>query len=144
MILGDGALWIENTKNFMYKYFPKNKTNHTIDKIHLKSRFKKLNSFQNKNKENRETNHKAVDYFYNDKYEELLQLLEYSKYFISDAKLDFFNKTIKLIKNNEERVINQTLWNNIGCHMEGDISHKVKSVKGRGSKIYCKELLIIY
>ncbi len=107
----------------MYKYFPKNKTNHTIYKIHLKSRFKKLYPYQNKNKENRETNHKAVDYFYNAIYEELLQRLEESKFFISDAKLDFLNKTIALIKNNEERVINKTLWNSIDCHMEGDIFH---------------------
>ncbi|WP_419335297.1 Mbov_0401 family ICE element transposase-like protein [Spiroplasma endosymbiont of Sarcophaga variegata] len=75
MILGDGALWIKNTKNFMYQYFPKNKIHYTIDKFHLTSRFKKLYPYQNKNKENRETYHKAVDYFFNAKYEELLQCL---------------------------------------------------------------------
>ncbi|WP_374696932.1 UPF0236 family transposase-like protein [Spiroplasma endosymbiont of Polydrusus formosus] len=101
MILGDGALWIKNTKNFMHQYFPKNKIQQTIDKFHLTSRFKKLYSFQNKNKENRETYHKAIDYFYNAKYKELLQYLEDSKSFISDYKLDFLNKTITLIKNNE-------------------------------------------
>ncbi|WP_338966251.1 MULTISPECIES: Mbov_0401 family ICE element transposase-like protein [unclassified Spiroplasma] len=123
MILGDGAPWIKNTKNFMHQYFPKNKIHYTIDKFHLTSRFKKLYPYQNKNKKNRETYHKAVDYFFNAKYEELLQCLEDSKSFISDAKLDFLNKTITLIKNNEEGVRNQTLWNNVGCHMEGDISH---------------------
>ncbi len=123
MILGDGALWIKNTKNFMHQYFPKNKIHYTIDKFHLTSRFKKIYPFQSKNKENRETYYKAVDYFFNAKYEELLECLEDSKSFIIDAKLDFLNKTITLIKNNEEGVRNQTLWNNVGCHMEGDISH---------------------
>ncbi|WP_374696884.1 hypothetical protein [Spiroplasma endosymbiont of Polydrusus formosus] len=69
--------------------------------FNITSRFKKLYPYQNKNKENIEAYHKAVDYFYNDKYEELLQCLQYSKHFISDYKLDFFNKTIKLIKNNK-------------------------------------------
>ncbi|RUO85763.1 Mbov_0401 family ICE element transposase-like protein, partial [Spiroplasma endosymbiont of Megaselia nigra] len=122
MILGDGALWIKNTKNFMHQYFPKNKIHYTIDKFHLTSRFKKLYTYQNKNKENRETYHKAVDYFFNAKYEELLQCLEDSKSFISDAKLDLLNKAITLIKNNKEGIKNQTLEYNIGCHVEGDIS----------------------
>ncbi|WP_369123222.1 Mbov_0401 family ICE element transposase-like protein [Spiroplasma poulsonii] len=123
MILGDGALWIKNTKNFMRQYFPKNKIHYTIDKFHLTSRFKKLYPYQSKNKENREIYHKAVDNFYNGKYEGLLQCLEDSKSFISDAKLIFLNKTIRLIKNNKEGIENQTLWNNIGCDIEGDISH---------------------
>lgn len=123
MILGDGALWIKNTKNFMHQYFPKNKIHYTIDKFHLTSRFKKLYPYQSKNKENRETYHKAVDNFYNGKYEGLLKCLEDSKSFISDAKLIFLNKTIRLIKNNKEGIENQTLWNNIGCDIEGDISH---------------------
>ncbi len=126
MILGDGVLWIKNTKNFMNQYFPKNKIHYTIDKFHLISRFKKLYPYQNKNKENRETYHKDFDYFYNAKYEELLQCLEDSKYFISDSKLDFLNKTIALIKNNEEGVRNQTLLNNVDFHMKGDISHYLK------------------
>ncbi|WP_425379124.1 Mbov_0401 family ICE element transposase-like protein [Spiroplasma endosymbiont of Polydrusus pterygomalis] len=141
MILGDGALWIKNTKNFMHQYFPKNKIHHTIDKFHLTSRFKKLYPFQNKNKENRETYHKAVDYFYNAKYEELLQCLEDSKSFISDSKLDFLNKTITLIKNNEEGVKNQTLWNNVGCHMEGDISHYWKGTMIKKA-IYSEKTII--
>nr|CAK99885.1 hypothetical protein n-terminal truncated [Spiroplasma citri] len=27
----------------------------------------------------------------------------------------------------------------VGCHVEGDVSHYIKAVKGRGAKIYCKE-----
>ncbi|WP_338992377.1 hypothetical protein [Spiroplasma endosymbiont of Seladonia tumulorum] len=42
--------------------------------------------------------------------------------------MKFLKETIKLIKNNEEGVRNQTLWNNIGCHIEGDISHYCKGV----------------
>ncbi|MFW4371372.1 MAG: hypothetical protein EHV01_005495 [Spiroplasma sp. hy2] len=42
--------------------------------------------------------------------------------------MKFLKETIKLIKNNEEGVINQILWNNIGCHVEGDISHYCKGV----------------
>ncbi len=128
MILGDGALWIKNTKNSMHQYFPKNKIHYTIDKFHLTSRFKKLYPFQSKNKQNRETYHKAVDYFFNAKYEKLLQCLEDSKSFISNSKLEFLNKTIRLIKNNEEGVKNQTLWKNVGCDIEGDISYYWKGV----------------
>ncbi|AXF95294.1 hypothetical protein [Spiroplasma phoeniceum] len=42
--------------------------------------------------------------------------------------MKFLKETIRLIKNNEEGVRNQTLWNNIGCHIEGDISHYCKGV----------------
>ncbi|PQM29746.1 hypothetical protein [Spiroplasma poulsonii] len=42
--------------------------------------------------------------------------------------MKFLKETIKLIKNNEEGVRNQILWNNIGCHIEGDISHYCKGV----------------
>ncbi len=72
MVLGDGALWIKNMVKFIQEYFPKNKVHYTIDKFRLTSRFKKLYPYQSKNKENRETYHKAVDYFFNGKYEELL------------------------------------------------------------------------
>ncbi|GAA6237919.1 MAG: hypothetical protein SPLM_00440, partial [Spiroplasma phoeniceum] len=65
MVLGDGAPWIKNMAKFIQKYFPKNKVHYTIDKFHLTSRFKKLYPYQSKNKENRETYHKAVDYFFN-------------------------------------------------------------------------------
>ncbi len=71
---------------------------------------------------------KAVDYFFNAKYEELLECLENSASFIKESKMKFLKETIKLIKNNEEGVRNQTLWNNIGCHIEGDISHYCKGV----------------
>lgn len=128
MVLGDGALWIKNIVKFIQEYFPKNKVHYTIDKFHLTSRFKKLYPYQSKNKENRETYHKAVDYFFNAKYEELLECLENSASFIKESKMKFLKETIKLIKNNEEGVRNQTLWNNIGCHIEGDISHYCKGV----------------
>jgi hypothetical protein len=82
---------------------------YTIDKFHLTSRFKKLYPYQNKNKQNKETYNKAVDYFFNAKYEELLQCLENSTTFIKEAKMKFLKETIKLIKNNEEGVRNQTL-----------------------------------
>ncbi|UZQ33026.1 MAG: hypothetical protein OHM56_03495 [Spiroplasma phoeniceum] len=52
------------------------------------------------------------------------------------------NKAITLIKNNKEGIENQTLEYNIGCHVEGDISHYINAVKGRGAKIYCKETFI--
>ncbi|WP_253301013.1 hypothetical protein [Spiroplasma endosymbiont of Phyllotreta cruciferae] len=42
--------------------------------------------------------------------------------------MKFLKETIRLIKNNEEGVRNQTLWNTIGCHIEGDISHYCKGV----------------
>ncbi len=42
--------------------------------------------------------------------------------------MKFLKETIRLIKNNEEGVINQKLWNNIGCHIEDDISHYWKGV----------------
>ncbi|RUP75016.1 hypothetical protein D6D54_09095, partial [Spiroplasma poulsonii] len=122
--------------------YKNNKVSYSLDKFHLTSIFKKIYPFQNKNKENREAYHKAVDYFFNGKYEELLQCLEDSKFFISDFKLDFLNKAIRLIKNNKEGIENQTLEYNIGCHVEGDVSHYIKAIKGRGAKIYCKETFI--
>ncbi|RUP74917.1 hypothetical protein D6D54_09235, partial [Spiroplasma poulsonii] len=128
MVLGDGATWIKNMAKFIQEYFPKNKVHYTIDKFHLTSRFKKLYPYQSKNKENRETYHKTVDYFYNGKYEELLQCLESSTSFIKESKMKLLKDTIRLIKNNEEGVKNQTLWNNIGCHIEGDISHYCKGI----------------
>ncbi|AXF96144.1 hypothetical protein [Spiroplasma phoeniceum] len=51
----------------------------------------------------------------------------------------FLLETIELIKNNKDGIENQALKYNIGCHMEGDVSHYIKAVKGRGAKIYCKE-----
>ncbi|UZQ30175.1 MAG: hypothetical protein OHM56_01095 [Spiroplasma phoeniceum] len=48
-----------------------------------------------------------------------------------------FISTQRHIKNNEKGIRNQIISNNIGCHMEGDIS-KAKIVKGRGGKIYNK------
>ncbi len=54
----------------------------------------------------------------------------------------FLLETIELIKSNEEGIVNQSLEYNIGCHVEGDVSHYIKAVKGRGAKIYCKETFI--
>ncbi len=128
MVLGDGAPWIKNIAKFIQEYFPKNKVHYTIDKFHLTSRFKKLYPYQSKNKQNKEIYHQAVDYFFNAKYEKLLECLENSTSFIKEAKMKFLKETIRLIKNNEEGVRNQTLWNNIGCHIEGDISHYCKGI----------------
>ncbi|WFH00047.1 UPF0236 family protein [Spiroplasma citri] len=127
MILGDGANWIKGVKKDIADRFPNNKVHYTIDKVNLNNRFKNLFPFQRKNAEINEIFDNAIYYFYNGKYEELLQCLKDSKPFIPESKLDYFNKTKKLIKNNEEGIKNQTLWNNIGCHAEGDISH----IKGR-------------
>ncbi len=80
MVLGYGAPWIKNIAKFIQEYFPKNKVHYTIDKFHLTSRFKKLYPYQSKNKQNKETYHKAVDYFFNAKYEKLLECLENSAF----------------------------------------------------------------
>ncbi|UZQ30778.1 MAG: hypothetical protein OHM56_04500 [Spiroplasma phoeniceum] len=77
--------------------------------FHLTSRFKKLYPYQSKNKQNKETYHKAVDYFFNARYEKLLECLENSTSFIKESKMKFLKETIRLIKNNEEGVRNQTL-----------------------------------
>ncbi len=63
MVLWDGAPWIKNIVKFIQEYSPKNKVHYTIDKFHLTSIFKKLYPYQSKNKQNKETYHKAVDYF---------------------------------------------------------------------------------
>ncbi|PQP78590.1 hypothetical protein C6B38_05305, partial [Spiroplasma sp. ChiS] len=128
MILGDGADWIKGVKKVIANRFPNNKVHYTIDKFHLKSRFEKLFPFQSKNAEIKKIFDNAIYYFYNGKYEELLQCLKESKPFIPDSKKEYFIKTINLIKNNEEGIKNQTLWNNIGCHMEGDVSHYGKGI----------------
>ncbi len=128
MVLGDGALWIKNMAKFIQEYFPKNKVHHMIDKFYLTSRLKKLYLYQSKNKQNKETYHKAVDYFFNAKYEKLLECLENSVYFIKESKMKLLKETIRLIKNNEEGVRNQILWNNISCNIEGDKSHYCKGI----------------
>ncbi|WP_338955873.1 Mbov_0401 family ICE element transposase-like protein [Spiroplasma endosymbiont of Polydrusus cervinus] len=140
MVLGDGAPWIKNIAKLIQEYFPKNKVHYTIDKFHLTSRFKKLYPYQSKNKQNKETYHKAVDYFFNAKYEELLECLENSTSFIKEVKMKFLKEIIRLIKNNEEGVRNQTLWNNIGCHIEGDISHYCKGVLVKKATYHGKTL----
>ncbi|APE74112.1 Mbov_0401 family ICE element transposase-like protein [Spiroplasma citri] len=122
MILGDGANWIKGVKKDIANRFPNNKVHYTIDKFHLVKRFKDLLPHRRIIKENKETFKQVVDYFYNGKYYELLQCLKESKSFIPSSK-KFLRETINLIKNNEEGIKNQTLWNNIGCHMEGDVSH---------------------
>ncbi len=127
-VLGDGATWIKNIAKFIQEYFSKNKVHYTIDKFHLTSRFKKLYPYQSKNKENRETYHKVIAYFYSAKYEELLKCLKSSTSFIKETKTKLLKETIGLIKNNEEGIRNQSLLNNIGCHVEGDISHYCKGV----------------
>ncbi|RUO86197.1 hypothetical protein, partial [Spiroplasma endosymbiont of Megaselia nigra] len=139
LILSDGEKQIKKIYKAVKAKYKNNTVSYSLDRFHLISIFKKIYPYQSKNKENRETYHKVVDYFYNGKYEELLKCLEDSKSFISDAKLDLLNKAITLIKNNKEGIKNQTLEYNIGCHAEGDISHYIKAVKGRGAKIYCKE-----
>ncbi|WP_348735815.1 UPF0236 family transposase-like protein [Spiroplasma endosymbiont of Ammophila pubescens] len=87
MVLGDGAPWIKNMAKFIQEYFPKNKVHYTLDKFHLTSRFKKLYPYQSKNKKNKEAYHKAVDYFFNDKYEKLLKCLENSASLIKESKM---------------------------------------------------------
>ncbi|ALA98281.1 hypothetical protein SKUN_001417 [Spiroplasma kunkelii CR2-3x] len=139
LLLSDGEKQIKKIYNAIKIKYKNNTVSYSLDKFHLTNIFKKTYPYQSKNKENRETYHKAVDYFYNAKYEELIQCLENSKSFISDAKLEFLNKAITLIKNNKDGIENQALEYNIGCHMESDVSHFIKAVKGRGAKIYCKE-----
>ncbi|UZQ30403.1 MAG: hypothetical protein OHM56_02365 [Spiroplasma phoeniceum] len=112
MALGYGTPLIKNIAKFIQEYFSKNKAHYTIDKFHLTSRFKKLYPYQSKNKQNKETYHKAVDYFFNARYEKLLECLENSASFIKESKMKLLKETIRLIKNNKEGVRNQTLWNN--------------------------------
>nr|CAL00055.1 conserved hypothetical upf0236 protein [Spiroplasma citri] len=127
MILGDGANWIKGVKKDIANRFPNNKVHYTIDKFHLIKRFKDLLPHRRIIKENEETFKQVVDYFYNGKYYELLQCLKESKSFIPSSK-KFLRETINLIKNNEDGIKNQTLWNNIGCHMEGDVSRYGKGI----------------
>ncbi|WFH00515.1 UPF0236 family protein [Spiroplasma citri] len=143
MILGDGANWIKGVKKDIANRFPNNKVHYTIDKFHLVKRFKDLLPHRSIIKENKETFKQVVDYFYNGKYYELLQCLKESESFIPSSK-KFLRETINLIKNNEEGIKNQTLWNNIGCHMEGDVSHYGKGIffkKGIYSKKTVKNKL---
>ncbi|MBH8622687.1 hypothetical protein TS70_01920 [Spiroplasma sp. hyd1] len=128
MVLGDGAPWIKNIAKFIQEYFPKNKVHYTIDKFHLTKRFKDLFPFQHKNKLNKKAYNDAISYFYDGKYEELLNCLESATSFIRETKIKLLKETIRLIKNNEDGVKNQSLSNNIGCHIEGDISHYCKGV----------------
>ncbi|ALA98476.1 hypothetical protein SKUN_001619 [Spiroplasma kunkelii CR2-3x] len=111
-----------------------------MDKFHLVKRFKDLFSYRNKNKINRLKYKLAKIYFFTGNYVVLLDFLICHLPYVIDNKKKFLLETIELIKNNKDGIENQALEYNIGCHMEGDVSHYIKSVKGRGAKIYCKEI----
>ncbi|QIA72177.1 hypothetical protein GL981_12960 (plasmid) [Spiroplasma citri] len=55
----------------------------------------------------------------------------------------FLLETIELIKNNKDGIENQALEYNIGCNVEGDVSHYIKAVKGEVQKYIVKKHLII-
>ncbi|WFH01036.1 hypothetical protein M1771_03810 [Spiroplasma citri] len=113
-----------------------------MDKFHLVKRFKDLFSYRNRNKIHRLKYKLSKIYFFTGNHEALLDfLICHLPYFI-DSKKKFLLETIELIKNNKEGIENQALEYNIGCHVEGDVSHYIKAVKGRGAKIYCKETFI--
>lgn len=137
LVLGDDANYIETIANAIAKEFKYNILDVSLDKYHLVKKFEHLWSYRKRNKMQEIKYNIAKHYFYNGKYDELLDLLNSLLPYIVGNKRSYLLKTIKYIKNNEKGIRNQILPNNIGCHMEGDIS-KAKSIKGRGGKIYNK------
>ncbi|WFG98440.1 hypothetical protein M1770_00260 [Spiroplasma citri] len=132
-------------KKFIKQQKQKNKNNtvsYSLDRFHLVKRFKDLFSYRNRNKINRLKYKLSKIYFFTGNHEALLDFLICHLPYVIDSKKKFLLETIELIKNNKEGIENQALEYNIGCHVEGDVSHYIKAVKGRGAKIYCKETFI--
>ncbi|QJU61527.1 hypothetical protein HHA36_03455 [Spiroplasma citri] len=119
--------------------YKNNTVSYSLDKFHLVKRFKGLFSYRNRNKIHRLKYKLAKIYFFTGNYEALLDFLICHLPYVIDSKKKFLLETIELIKNNKDGIENQALEYNIGCHVEGDVSHYIKAVKGRGAKIYCKE-----
>lgn len=139
LILSDGDRWIKKIYKAIKEKYKNNIVSYSLDKFHLINRFKQLFLYRRRNKIHILKYNWAKKFFFAGYHEALLNLLNSHLPYVFGNKKEFLLQTIKLIENNEEGVKNQALEYNIGCHMEGDISHYIKAVKGRGAKIYCKE-----
>ncbi len=142
LILSDGEKQIKKIYKAIKTIYKNNTVSYSLDKFHLVKRFKELFPNRKKNRIHRLKYKLSKIYFFTGNYEALLDFLMCHLPYVIDNKKKFLLETIKLIKNNKEEIENQALEYNIGCHMEGDISHYIKAVKGRGAKIYCKETFI--
>jgi hypothetical protein len=142
LILSDGEKQIKKIYIAIKEKYKNNTISYSLDKFHLVKRFKELFPNRKKNQIHRLKYKLSKIYFFTGNYEALLDFLMCHLSYIVGNKKKFLLETIELIKNNKEGIENQTLEYNIGCHMEGDISHYIKAVKGRGAKIYCKETFI--
>ncbi|QIA68601.1 hypothetical protein [Spiroplasma citri] len=139
LVLSDGEKQIKKIYKAIKTNYKNNTVSYSLDKFHLVKRFKDLFSYRNRNKINRLKYKLASIYFFTGNYETLLDFLICHLPYVIDSKKKFLLETIELIKNNKDGIENQALEYNIGCHVEGDVSHYIKAVKGRGAKIYCKE-----
>ncbi|WP_338955258.1 hypothetical protein [Spiroplasma endosymbiont of Polydrusus cervinus] len=139
LILRDGDRWIKKIYKAIKEKYKNRILSYSLDKFHLINRFKQLFPYRRRNKIHRLKYNWAKKFFFAGYHEALLNLLNSNLPYVFGNKKGFLLQTIKLIENNEAGVKNQALEYNIGCHMEGDISHYIKAVKGRGAKIYCKE-----
>ncbi|KAF0850076.1 Mbov_0401 family ICE element transposase-like protein [Spiroplasma poulsonii] len=142
LILSDGEKQIKKIYIAIKAKNKKNTVSYSLDKFHLVKRFKELFPNRKKNQIHRLKYKLSKIYFFTGNYEVLLDFLMFHLPYVIDNKKKILLETIELIKNNKEGIENQALEYNIGCHMEGDISHYIKAVKGRGAKIYCKETFI--
>lgn len=142
LILSDGEKQIKKIYKAIKAKYKNNTVSYSLDKFHLVKRFKELFPNRKKNRIHRLKYKLAKIYFFTGNYELLLDFLMCHLPYVIDNKKKFLLETIELIKNNKEGIENQTLEYNIGCHVEGDVSHYIKAVKGRGAKIYCKETFI--
>ncbi|WP_348736864.1 Mbov_0401 family ICE element transposase-like protein [Spiroplasma endosymbiont of Ammophila pubescens] len=142
LILSDGEKQIKKIYKAIKAKYKNNTVSYSLDRFHLVKRFKELFPNRKKNQIHRLKYKLAKIYFFTGNYEALLDFLMCHLPYVIDNKKKILLETIELIKNNKEGIENQTLEYNIGCHMEGDISHYIKAVKGRGAKIYCKETFI--
>lgn len=142
LILSDGEKQIKKIYKVIKAKYKNNTVSYSLDRFHLVKRFKELFPNRKKNQIHRLKYKLAKIYFFTGNYEALLDFLMCHLPYVIDNKKKFLLETIELIKNNKEGIENQALEYNIGCHMEGDISHYIKAVKGRGAKIYCKETFI--
>lgn len=139
LVLSDGEKQIKKIYKAIKIKYQNNTVSYSLDKFHLVKRFKDLFPYRNRNKIHRLKYKLAKIYFFTGNYEALLDFLICYLPYVIDNKKKFLLETIELIKNNKDGIENQALEYNIGCHVEGDVSHYIKAVKGRGAKIYCKE-----
>ncbi|WP_342189750.1 Mbov_0401 family ICE element transposase-like protein [Spiroplasma endosymbiont of Dilophus febrilis] len=130
IVCGDGASWIRKFAEF-YK-FP-----YILDKFHLIRYFKGC-LFSNRKYVTWEMFKDLLSSYFNGNCAEIISHLKKWLIVTIDSNgNDKIKEAIKYVENNKDGIHSQELNWNIGCSIESDISHMVKSALGYGAKVYC-------